>query len=79
MDGVHRPLSHLMNPISRDELFRAREERRRRLAELPFEEKVRLMEKLQAAGRTLRAARSQLIPRVNATPSSIGADQDRGD
>ena len=76
MGGVHRALFPIMNPISRDELFLAREERRRRLAELPIEEKVRLIEKLQEAGRTLRAARSELAPRSEAAQPT--ASQGRG-
>lgn len=43
-----------------EEIFRAKAERRKRLAALSLTEKVRIMEKLQAAGRTLRAARTSL-------------------
>jgi hypothetical protein len=49
-----------MNPISLSEIYWAKAERRKRLAALPFDEKVRLMEKLQTMGHTLRAARGQL-------------------
>lgn len=55
-----------MNPISLHDLYRAKTERRSRLAALPFDEKVRLMEKLQTMGHTLRAARSQLRRRSGA-------------
>jgi hypothetical protein len=55
--------------MTREELFRAREERRQRLAELPFDEKVRIMEHLQEMGRTLIAARATLpIQDDEATP-----------
>jgi len=49
-----------MTPISLADLYRAKAERRTRLAALPFDEKVRIMEELQTRGRILRAARQQL-------------------
>jgi len=49
-----------MNPISLSDIYRAKAERRTRLAALPFDEKVRIMEKLQTMGHTLRVARGQL-------------------
>ncbi|MEI9897449.1 MAG: hypothetical protein WDN28_27230 [Chthoniobacter sp.] len=51
-----------MNPISLADLYRAKAERRARLAALPFDEKVRIMEELQTRGRTLRAARLRFRP-----------------
>lgn len=48
-----------MNPISIEDLYRAKAARRRQLAALPIEEKVRIMEKLRAMGRSMRAARQQ--------------------
>src|SRR6266481_8254976 len=36
------------NKINLADLFRAKEERRQRLAKLPFEEKIKIVEKLQA-------------------------------
>ncbi len=55
-----------MKPFTRDELFRAKAERRARLAALPIEEKVRLIEKLRDMGETLRAARQQFRQRRSA-------------
>lgn len=52
-----------MKPFTREELFRAKAERRARLAALPFDEKVRIMEKLQVMGHALRATRQQLRER----------------
>lgn len=49
-----------MNPLTLQDIYRAKAERRVRLAALPFDEKVQIMEKLQAMGHTLRAARGQL-------------------
>lgn len=49
-----------MNPLTLQDIYRAKAERRVRLAALPFDEKVRIMEKLQTMGHTLRAARGQL-------------------
>ena len=66
MDRLSNPLPE---PMTREELFRVREERRQRLAELPFDEKVRIMEQLQEMGRTLIAARETLPTRGSeATP-----------
>ena len=48
-----------MKPFTREELFRAKAERRARLAALSFEGKVLIMEKLQAMGHAMRAARGQ--------------------
>ena len=43
--------------LSFEDIYRAKAERRKMLAALPFEEKVRIMEKLQEMGRAMRAAR----------------------
>jgi len=43
--------------ISREDLFRAKEERRKRLANLPFEEKIAIVKKLQELSRTLKPIR----------------------
>ena len=43
--------------LSFEDIYRAKVERRKKLAVLPFEEKVRIMEKLQEMGRSMRAAR----------------------
>lgn len=39
-----------------EDLFRAKKERRRRLANLPFQEKIEIVKKLQAVARTIRAS-----------------------
>jgi hypothetical protein len=52
----------MIKPITPGDLYSAKAERRVRLAALPFDEKVRIMEKLQTMGHTLRAARGQLRP-----------------
>lgn len=43
-----------------EEIYKAKAARRKELAALPYEEKVRLMEKLQEMGKALIAARSHL-------------------
>jgi len=63
-----------MNPISLDDLYRARAERRARLAALPLNEKVRLMEKLQTMGHTLRAARKQLSKGERSVMAEVAAN-----
>lgn len=49
-----------MKPQDLDKIFREKRERRRRLAALPLNEKVKLIEKLHELGRTMVAARSSL-------------------
>jgi hypothetical protein len=39
-----------------EDIFRAKKERRQRLAKLPFEEKIKIVKKLQSVSRTVRAA-----------------------
>lgn len=63
-----------MNPISLSEIYWAKAERRKRLAALPFDEKVRLMEKLQTMGHTLRAARTQLATGERNEMAEVAAD-----
>ena len=38
------------------DLFRAKKERRQRLANLPFEEKIEIVKRLQTVARTIRAS-----------------------
>jgi hypothetical protein len=58
------------------ELYAAKEERRRRDAALPFEEKVEIVLELQEASRLMRAGASQaLLTRRNDT--SAGAPKSR--
>ena len=40
-----------------DDLFRAKEERRRRLARLPFEQKIEIVKRLQSVARTIKPIR----------------------
>jgi hypothetical protein len=41
-----------------EDLFRAKDERRKRLAKLPFEEKIMIVKKLQAVSRSLQPLRA---------------------
>ncbi|HMG75560.1 MAG TPA: hypothetical protein VK582_18825 [Pyrinomonadaceae bacterium] len=43
-----------------EDLFRAKKERRQRLANLPFQEKIEIVKKLQAVARTIRASRRKV-------------------
>jgi len=43
--------------MSVEDLFRAKEERRKRLANLPFEEKIEIVKKLQELSRALKPIR----------------------
>ena len=45
---------------TREQIHKAKAARRKALAALPYEEKVRIMEQLQQAGKALIAARSHL-------------------
>lgn len=40
-----------------EDIFRAKEERRKRLANLPFEEKIEIVKRLQTVARTIRKER----------------------
>jgi len=40
------------------DLFRAKDERRKRLAKLPFEEKIQIVKKLQGVSRSLQPLRA---------------------
>jgi hypothetical protein len=42
--------------ITVEDIFRAKKERRQRLANLPFEEKIEIVKKLQTVARTIRAS-----------------------
>lgn len=43
--------------VTVDDLFRAKKERRLRLAQLPFEQKIEIVKRLQTVVRTIRASR----------------------
>jgi hypothetical protein len=59
-----------VKPVSREDIFLAKTERRKRLVALPLEEKVRIMESLQKMGRTLMAARKNVAPAMARIPQS---------
>jgi len=60
MERFQKAISRtFMNIVSRDDIRRAKAERRRQLVALPLEEKVRIMEQLQQVARTMIAARKQ--------------------
>jgi hypothetical protein len=51
--------------VSVEEIYRAKSERRKLLANLPIEEKVKMIEKLHELGLTMRAARARLVRATN--------------
>jgi hypothetical protein len=46
-----------LSKMTREDLFRAKEERRKRLANLPFEEKIAIVKKLQEVSKALKPLR----------------------
>lgn len=46
-----------LSKMTVEDLFRAKDERRKRLANLPFEEKIAIVKKLQNVSRALQPAR----------------------
>ena len=54
-----------------EDLFRAKEERRKRLARLPFEEKIAIVKKLQSVSRALQPARTANKAKRVAEPGTI--------
>ena len=46
-----------LSKMTREDLFRAKEERRKRLANLPFEEKIAIVKKLNDLSNALKPAR----------------------
>lgn len=46
-----------LTKMTREDLFRAKEERRRRLANLPFEEKIQIVKDLNELSRALKPIR----------------------
>lgn len=46
-----------LSKMTVEDLFRAKDERRKRLAKLPFEEKILIVKKLQAVSRSLQPLR----------------------
>lgn len=47
-----------LSKMTVEDLFRAKDERRKRLAKLPFEEKILIVKKLQAVSRSLQPVRA---------------------
>jgi hypothetical protein len=47
-----------------EDLFRAKKERRKRMANLPFEEKIEIVKKLQDVSRSLKSSREANRDRV---------------
>jgi hypothetical protein len=47
-----------LSKMTVEDLFRAKNERRKRLARLPFEEKIQIVKKLQAVSRSLQPVRA---------------------
>lgn len=52
-----KPEEFDLSRMTVDDLFRAKEERRKRLANLPFEEKIEIVKKLQVVSRSLKPLR----------------------
>jgi len=53
-----------LSKMTLEDLFRAKEERRKRLASLPFEEKIEIVKKLQDLSRALAPIRKANTERV---------------
>jgi hypothetical protein len=47
-----------LSKMTVEDLFRAKDERRKRLAKLPFEEKIQIVKKLQVVSRSLAPTRA---------------------
>lgn len=59
-----------LSKMTVEDLFRAKEERRKRLARLPFEEKIEIVKKLQSVSRSLRSTRERHRQRIKAQLTS---------
>lgn len=70
MDELSDEIRELMRPKTLEEIYAAKAERRKKLSALSIDERVLLMEKLQALGRTMIAARAHLEPTPSSPPSS---------
>ena len=53
-----------LSKMTVEDLFRAKEERRKRMANLPFEEKIQIVRELQELSRTLKPIREANRSRV---------------
>ena len=59
-----------LSKMTVEDLFRAKEERRKRLANLPFEEKIEIVKKLQDLSRSLAPVRE-------ANRKSVASEQNK--
>jgi hypothetical protein len=48
-----------LSKMTVEDLFRAKKERRQRLADLPFEQKIEIVKRLQSVSRAARAAQEK--------------------
>jgi hypothetical protein len=53
------------NNIRIEDIFRAKEERRKKLANLPFTEKIKIVKRLQTVARTIRKGQEDQMTREN--------------
>ena len=51
-----------LSKMTVEDLFRAKDDRRNRLARLPFEQKIEILKKLQSVSRVARAGRDKTQP-----------------
>ena len=52
-----------LSKMTVEDLFRAKKERRQRLASLPFEQKIEIVKKLQSVSRTIRSETREHRPK----------------
>jgi hypothetical protein len=60
-----------LSKMTVDDLFRAKEARRRRLADLPFEEKIEIVKQLQDVSRALKPIREANRTKRTASKADI--------
>lgn len=65
-------MSRDFNNITLADIFRAKEERRRRLAKLPFEEKIQIVKRLQAISATMKGERTIFASFLKTQPEFAG-------
>jgi hypothetical protein len=53
-----------LSSMTVEDLFRAKRERRQRLAKLPFEQKIEIVKRLQSVSRAARAERRRDQPKL---------------
>lgn len=57
-----------LSKMTVDDLFRAKKERRQRLAHLSFEQKIEIVKRLQSVSRAARTNHERPEPKSSATP-----------